>query len=252
MAPPALPNVYTTPNVVFDYLGTEGVDLRLDDHNEATGQQVLAAATAAVGATALSVGAIQYPLIRGTTLRFDGGGMADVVTVVLSATATTGSTTLAVEALEGAVNAQAAAQDGGVNVALARRLLRGCYYGTDRVKLYACSRYDDAALAASWSAQRWATALAAQWLCRRRGNPSPESVDADAEGALEELAMLRSCALSLPDVGTRTAGWPFLSNVTVDLRYHTAKVRVEPSISEGTPTQYAQKIDWDSALYLEW
>lgn len=250
--PATLPNLYTSPNLVFDWLGTEGVDLRLDDHNRATPQKVVATADAAPGATSLSVAALAYPLLRGTTLRFDGGGMSDVVSVVLTATAVVGGLTLPVEALAGAVNAQAAALDTGVNVALANRLLAGCRYGTTQVKLYCCGRYDDDQLVLSYQAQQWATILAARWVCRRRGNTAPESIERDAEEAVHQLEMVNRGEVQVPEVGTRTACHPFLTNVTVDVRYDVAKVRVEPQISEGTPTQYPQYVDWSSIFFLEW
>ncbi len=68
---------------------------------------------------------------------------------------------------------------------------------------------------------------------------------------MEELKQVNCGMLRLEDIGTRTSAWPFLSNVTLDLRYDYAKVRVEPSLSELTPTQYGQFVDWNSALWLE-
>jgi hypothetical protein len=251
MPPMALPNLYASPADIFDYIGTEGTDLRLDDHLLASGQTIQATSDASVNATSINITALSAPLLRGTSLNFDGAGLPAVVQVVLSATAGVGALTLAVNPLPAQVNAQATAQDSGVNVALAQRLVKACQYGTSQVKLYCCSRYNDSDLATAWSPNRWATYLGAKWLCSRRGNSPPKSVAADAEEALAEMKQVRVGMLSIEDIGTRTSGWPFISNVRVDPAYEYAKIRVEQSLSEGTPTQYGQFCDWNSALLLE-
>ncbi len=245
-------NLYCTPSDLFDYLGTEGVQLALDDHNEATGQKITVAVAAVLGDVTLEINALAFPLLAGTTLTFDGGGAAAVVTVVLTATAPLGATSLTVAPLLADLPILAAATDSGVNTALAARLVKGCRYGTSQVKLYCCSRYDDSALQTCWSANRWATALGAKWIRSRRGQMPPKQIMDDCEEALEEMRQVRVGMLQLEDIPTRTAGWPFISNVTIDVRYDLVKTRVEEQISEGTPTQYAQYIDWNSALLLQW
>ncbi len=245
-------NLYCTPADIFDFLSVEGAQMRLDDHNLASGQTITVTTNAALGATALSVRALTSPLLRGSTLEFDGGGMLGVVEVVLSSTATVGSTSIATNPLPDAVNALAIASDSGVNVALAQRLVKGCRYGTSQVKLYCCSRYDDSQLQQAWSVNRWATALASRWVGRRCCRPCPKSVEIEAEEALEELKQVRVSMLNIEDIGTRTSGWPFISNVTVDIGYTYRKVRVEPQLSELTPTLYPQAIDWNAALSFEY
>jgi hypothetical protein len=247
-----LPNLYCAPADIYDTLSTEGGQLRLDDHSLATGNLILATAAAAQGSTAIPCAALAQPLLAGTTLEFDGGGMPAVVEAVLSATAQIGATTLTVNALPNAIANQAQAFDSGVNVALAQRLVKACQYGTSQVKLYCCSRYNDSDLATAWSPNRWATALGARWLCSRRGQSPPKGVADQAEEALDEMKAVRVGMLDIEDIGTRTAGWPFISNVTVDIGYTYTKVRVEQPTSEGTPTQYGQFVDWNSALFLEY
>jgi len=246
-----LPNIYCTPADVYDYLGSEAVQLRLDDHNLATGQIVQATADALLGATAIDIAALQRPILAGTVLVFDGGGMPAVEEVTLSQTAQVGATTLNVNALTAQVNNQSQARDSGVNLALAARLIKATSYATAQIKMYCCNRYDDSVLAQSWSVNRMASVLAGRWLCRRRAQGCPKSIEADAQDVMDELRDVRFGKLCIEDIGTRTAGWPFMSNVTVDIRYDYAKVRVEQPLSEPTPTQYGQNIDWNSALYLE-
>lgn len=246
--PVALPNLYTAPQDVYDQLGAEGVDLLLDDRNEATGQKVTASVAAAQGATSLPITPLLYPLLAGTTLQFAGAG-TDQTPVTLTAVANTGAVSLSVQPLAVQVNAQAVALDTGANVAAARRLVKACQYGTSRVKLYCCTRYDDSQLVMAWSCNRWATALGAQWLCRRRRQSAPKGIEEDAKEALREMALVNTGAMSIEDIGTRTSGWPYMSNVDVDVRYEVARVRVIPLLSEGTPTNYSQFVDWNSVYY---
>ena len=246
--PVPLPNFYTLPNDIYDQLGAEGVDLLLDDRNNATGQQIQASAAALQGALSLPITALTFPLLAGSTLQFAGSGM-DQLAVTLSAFATTGATSLAVNPLTAPVTQYAEALDTGANVAAARRLVKACQYGTSQVKLYCCTRYDDSQLVLAWSCNRWATALGARWLCRRRRQTAPKGIEADCEDAIAEMMMVKSGALSIEDIGTRTSGWPYMSNVDVDVRYELGRVRVIPLLSEGTPTNYAQLVDWNSVYY---
>jgi hypothetical protein len=197
------------------------------------------------------VQALQYPLLRGTVLQFDGGGMAAVVQVTLSAVAPTGSTSLSVTPLSADVSATSFANDSGVNVATAQRLVKGCQYGTSQVKLYCASRYDDNQLVQCWSVNRWATIAAAKWVCQRRSQACPIGLKEDWEEALEEMKQVKVGMLQLEDVGTRTSAWPFISNVTINIGYDFTRARVEMPLSELTPTQYPQHVDWNSLLWVE-
>jgi len=246
--PVPLPNLYCSPQDVYDSLGAEGTDLLLDDRNEATGQKVVATQTAALNATTLPIQALTFPILAGSTLQFAGSG-SDQIGVTLSSVARTGDTTLTVNPLSAQVNALASAIDSGANVAAARRLVKACQYGTSEVKFYCCTRYDDSQLVLAWSCNRWATALGARWLARRRRQSASKGIEADAEHALEQMLMVSTGARSIEDIGTRTSGWPYMSNIDVDVRYELGKVRVIPVLSEGTPTQYAQLIDFNSIFY---
>jgi hypothetical protein len=208
-------------------------------------------ADAVAGATSLSVAALDAPVIRGTVLDFDGGGMAAVVELVVTATAPVGAVALAVNALPGPVTNLAFAYDNGVTVAEAARVLKAIQYATSRVKLYCCSRYDDSQLATAWSVNRWATVLAGRWLAKRRAQACPQGIESDFDEVMEELKGVRMSFLNVEDIGTRTAGWPFVTNLTVPVGYDVAQVRVEPAISEGTPTQYGQFIDWGSVFIAD-
>lgn len=248
--PITLSTLFCTPNDMWDLLSTEGVDLREDDHNLATGQIITTSAAAAVGATSISVTALPVALLRGAELTFDAAGMTAPVKVQLTAAAAASATSISVTALETAVNAAAQARDSGVNAATGARLLVGCRKGTSKVKLYCNARYDDSQLVLAGSVCDWATIYGAKWLCERRAQACPKSILRNWEEALKELEMVHKGQLSIEDVGTRDVDWPSIVNVRVNPSYNGMQARVQPSISEQTPTHFGQYVDWNSAMAL--
>lgn len=250
--PIALPNVYCTPQDIYEMISIEAAQLRLDDQSQASGQQVQATADAAIGATSITISATQYAMLRGTRLVFSDAAMDAPVEVTLNAAAAAGATSLTVVALATTVSSGAIAVDDGVNVWLAGLMVKAAKYATARVKLYCCCRYNDSDLVQSWSVNQWATTIAARWLGTRCFRAAPQQIEDAYQETMEELKAVKDSQLNIEDIGTRTSGWPFLSNVTVDLCYTIRKVRVEQQISEPTNTQYAQAVDWNSAFYLEW
>jgi hypothetical protein len=252
MPPPV--QLYTQPQDVFDLIGVAGVQLRLDDDLIATGRTICATADALPGAITISITPLKSPLLRGTVLEWAGGGMPAVVEAALTVTAPVGSTVLNVPPLPAqvnsavSVNALATARDNGVNLAFAARLVKACQYGTDQVNLYCSARYDFDQLAQSWNANRWATALAAKWVCSRRGNVPPGTIMEDAKEAIEEMKQVQRNQLQISTIYTRTAAWPAIDALTIDLRYNYTRVRVEPQLSDPTPTQFGQLVDWNSAF----
>lgn len=247
-----LSTLFTTPQDMWDLLSSEGVDLRLDDHNQASGQTITASSDAVVGTTSLSVSATPVALLRGATLTFDGANMEAPVATTLTAAANLGATSLTVAALTAAINGGATAQDSGVNAATAARLVVGCRKGTSRVKLYCNARYEDSQLVLCGTVNDWATTCGARWLCGRRAQGIPKTIQADYEETIEEMRMVQAGQLSLEDIGTRGVDWPTVTNVIVDPTKDIMRARVQTNISEGTPTDYNQYIDWSSALVLEW
>ncbi len=248
--PITLSTLFTTPQDIWDLLSVEGVDLREDDHNLATGQLIVVSADALEGATSLTVNSIPVALLRGAQLTFDCAGMEAPVTVYLSSAAVLGSTSLSVVALSDNIPANAQARDSGVNAATGARLLVGARKGTSKVKLYCNQRYDDVQLARSGSVLDWATVIAAKFLCTRRSQSCPKSIKADYEETIEELKAVYNGQLSIEDIGTRGADWPSVTNVIVNPAYDGMRARVQPNISDQVPVSHYQYIDWNSASSL--
>jgi len=250
--PAILPILYCSPSDVYDQIGVEAAQLRLDDQNNASGQRVQTIANAAINDTNISIQALQYPLLRGTNLVFSDAGMDTPIEVTLTSVASVGATTLAVVALTTAIPATAIAIDNGVNVWLAGLMAKACKYATDRVNMFCTNRYDEGSLAESWTVNQWATTIASHWLATRLFRAAPQQIKESYDEAMLELRDVQASKINIAGIGTRTSGWPFLSNVSVDPVYVIRKVRVEAQISEPTPTQYPQAIDWSSYWLLEW
>lgn len=248
--PITLSTLFTTPQDVWDLLSVEGVDLREDDHNLATGQIIETSAAAAVDATSISVVALPVALLRGAELTFDLAGMSAPVTAKLSAAAAVGATSISVTTLTSAINSGAQARDSGVNASTGARLVVATRKGTSKVKLYCNARYDDSQLRLSGTVLDWATIAAAKFLCTRRAQGCPKSLQTDYEEAIEEMRMVQSGQLSIEDIGTRGVDWPTLTNIIVNPAYDGMRSRVQSNISEQTPTAYSQFIDWNSAVVL--
>lgn len=248
--PITLSTLFTTPQDIWDILSVEGVDLRLDDRNLASGQIIEVTADAALAATSLTVTALPVALLSGSQLVFDLAGMSVPVTAYLSAAAVQGATNLVVAPLGATINAGAQARDSGVNAATGARLLVAARKGTSEVKLFCNQRYDDSQLKLSGSVLDWATTISCRWLCKRRAQGCPKGLEADYRETVDRLLMVQSGQLSIEDIGTRGVDWPSLVNVTVNPAYDNARVRVQQAISEGTPTAYPQFIDWNSVALL--
>jgi hypothetical protein len=251
--PVVLPNLYTTPQDIYEMIGVDAAQLRLDDQNQASGQQLQASAGAIVGATAITLAAnLQYPMLRGTRLVFENAGVDTPIEVTLDAAAAAGASSITVVALTTAITAGMTAIDNGVNVWLAALLVKATKYATSRIQDFCLTRYDDSMLVQSWTVNQWATTIACRWLGVRLFRAAPEQIESAYQEVMEELKAVKNSEMNLANIGPRTSEWPFISNVTVDLGYTYRKVRVETPISEPTPTQFSQAVDWNSALSFEW
>lgn len=248
--PVTLSTLFCTPQDVWDMLSVEGVDLRQDDSNLATGQVINTTALAPEGSTSISVAGLPVPLLAGAQLTFGQAGMDLPVSVTLTAAAAVGAVSLSVQAISADIQAGSQARDSGVNAMTGARLLVGCRKGTSKVKLYCNGRYDDSQLQLAGSVCDWAALYACKWLCQRRAQGCPKSILRDWEEALEEMRMVQCGQLMLEDCGTRGSDWPVITNVIVNPAYDGMRARMQPNISEGTPAAYPQYIDWNSAALL--
>lgn len=109
---------------------------------------------------------------------------------------------------------------------------------TGEIQFY-CTQYALADLATSNLVARWATVLAVRFLCQRRGNIVPDSVESEYQDIKEKLKEVRS-GFPIPGVPYRTNSLPTMSNVRVDRRYPQSTIRVTPNNSTNASTALTQ------------
>lgn len=123
--------------------------------------------------------------------------------------------------------------------------------GTARVNRYCQTNYDPVDLANSWSVWQWATICGAYWLCARRNNAVSASLQALYQEALDDMWAVKSGNLPIEDIGYRNTLSPVWSNVRLDGHYAVRQLRVERPLSERTPAQFPQNLDWLSEWLVE-
>lgn len=112
--------------------------------------------------------------------------------------------------------------------------------------------YAEAELATCRLVTRWATVLAAFYLCHRRGNTAPQSLHDDYQRIMEPkdglLAQVRDKRMVLPGLAQRSVNVPSFSNLEVDRRYRREKIRVIPTISSPIPSTIEQDVTREPGL----
>lgn len=121
---------------------------------------------------------------------------------------------------------------------------------TETINLYCFQHYDPGALQKSMWVNRRATDLAVYLLSCRRGNSPSSSMEMRYNQAIQWLDKIHMGLFELPGVPMRFTSAPSWSNVRVDQRYNTFRLRVETSISDSSPAPYQQAIDWNSLYDL--
>jgi hypothetical protein len=124
-------------------------------------------------------------------------------------------------------------------------------YATTRVNFYCQVLYDSDQLATSWLVNEWATIIASRWMCSRRNNPVPTSLEEMYKAVIDDMKLVRAMQMQIPDIGYRNATWPAWSNISKSDGYRYRKLRVERPISEKSPTQYPQSPDWNAEFTWE-
>lgn len=122
---------------------------------------------------------------------------------------------------------------------------------------YCRPRYDPTQLVNSAWALEAATSIALRYLCKRRGNPVPASIERDFQelisddGKSGELQMVRRGSFQIPDIPMRKVDVPVMSNLHPRLDPFP-RTTVERNNSTGTPTGYTQNVDrldlWDYSI----
>jgi phage gp36-like protein len=102
---------------------------------------------------------------------------------------------------------------------------------TEMINFYCGMNYAEVDLNDSYLVRRWATWIACHLLSQRRGNPAM-FVD-KYEETLRLLEEVYKFNRIIPRLPTREDLTPAMSNLHIDDRFRTHKIRVHPTISTG-------------------
>ena len=122
-----------------------------------------------------------------------------------------------------------------------------CDQASEEIITYLHERYLEADIVTSTLVNRWATVVAAVFLCQRRGNPVPESLLAEWQRILDPVSglcvQIADGQRQLPGIPSRCDMRPTWSNLQVDRRFIRNKTRVTKSNSSEAPTTLSQDGD---------
>lgn len=105
---------------------------------------------------------------------------------------------------------------------------------------YAGQRYSHTGLYGHVTSRQWATLIACRLLSIRRGNPAPESFEAEFLRIMELLKLVPSGGYKLFGLGERGDLRPTWSNLQVDRRHRHSTIRVTTPNSSDAPTALTQ------------
>jgi phage gp36-like protein len=101
-------------------------------------------------------------------------------------------------------------------------------------------RYEESALEATALVNHWCSVWTARLLFIRRGNPVPESLQAEYERVVAYLEKISAGTMNIAGLTLRGDSRPTWSNLRVDRRYPQSKVRVSRNNSSDAPTTLSQ------------
>jgi phage gp36-like protein len=111
----------------------------------------------------------------------------------------------------------------------------------EEINAFALHRYSETALAGSTLIKRWCIVLACYFLCQRRGNPDPGSLQSEFERIMARLEQIPSGVFKLPSVPFRADFRPSFSNLEVQRFRRFEKVRVIEQSGDQVPTQLPRR-----------
>lgn len=236
--PPVQSTLYTTAADIAGLMGASGLTLRLDDAIESSGGisgATNAAPIVITTPTAHGLATGDVVLIFGVAGNTAANGEFPII--VLS------STTFS---LNGSVGNAAYTSSGawlstGTDATLTTPAIN---LATAKVNRFCQPLYDTEDLATSWSVWQWATAIASHWICARRNNPIPGSLNNMYLESLDELQAVAKRDFPIEDIGYRNNVAAVWSALRMDRRWGVGQLRVERPLSDRTPIKnYRQWTD---------
>lgn len=118
---------------------------------------------------------------------------------------------------------------------------------TELINSFCYSLYRPEDLKTSIYINRRCVDLVIWYLYTRRGNIPTGSIQQRYQETLKWLEEIHTQKLEIPGVPVRWTQAPAWSNIRIDQRYPTFRIRVERSVSDKfAPTPYQQSVDWQS------
>lgn len=117
---------------------------------------------------------------------------------------------------------------------------------TEIINYYCQVLYRPEDLVKSTWINRRATDIAVYILVSRRGNIQSGSLAEAYKQTIMWLEAIHSSRYEVPGIPIRATQAPVWSNVRIDQRYSTYRVRVERTISQRSPARHSQSVDWSS------
>lgn len=242
MPPAAVGITFTTVSDIAAWLGSTGVRLRLVDDGSTTGTVTGASNTTPIVITSAAHGLntgdlVQMQGVRGNTW---SNGLFFITKIDTDNFALNASTGVA------------AYTSGGTWIGIGYPESSWAPYavqvGTATVKRFTQQLYDSADLQNSWSVFIWATIAGCFWMCQRRGNPIPASLNNQYLQTLDELEGVKKGAIVIEDIQLRNECFPTFSNLRVDRRWSVKQMRVVAGISGRTAPQFPRFYDLASQI----
>lgn len=115
-------------------------------------------------------------------------------------------------------------------------------YASGRIDFYTVPPYSQTALAASRWIRDVATIFALHWLCLRRLNEAPASLETERKERLDELHLIKEGKASVPGVA-RSRRPVTVTNQRIDLRRLNNQPRSDRARSTGAPGDYRRPTD---------
>lgn len=144
----------------------------------------------------------------------------------------------AVESLAGELAVELRTDDGDETALLTASV----DYASGRIDFYCSGRYSGTELAAN----RWIAGVTAiialRWLCLRRLNDVPGSIQAEYEERIKELELIREGKAAVPNAAASRRP-VVVTNQRVDLRRPNQQVRTDRTRSTGVAKDYRRRTD---------
>lgn len=117
---------------------------------------------------------------------------------------------------------------------------------TETINYYCSHIYDAAHMVKSFWVNRRCTDIAVYILEMRRGIMPSSAITLAYKQAIDWLEHILNGTVDLPGVPMHWTAAPAWSNIRIDQRYSTFRIRVETPISDSSSAPYGQSVDWNS------